>query len=309
VEKFPEDPAAHLLDAWALVYTWDAAPTSEILAALGERLAELSRVDPSSPYDELMRGFIYRSSGEPDLARMLYSRVVARTDLTRTTRAWALRQRSLTYQIIGNAAAARDDAEKAIELDPVNASSLFALSRALEAMGRLDDAVSVSRQALALTPFAWRQHQRLGLVLSRLGMFDEAVLFLERACRLGENQEACANLAVTLQRGGREPEALAAAKHAESLGGSPFGPYNLACYWSLAGETTLAIGALRRSLELGFADVLITTDPDLDVLRGDPEFEAIVVEVGERLRSRRELSLSVFPWQARVATAPSTARA
>jgi hypothetical protein len=43
---------------------------------------------------------------------------------------------------------------------------------------------------------------------------------------------------------------------------------------------------------------LITTDTDLESLRGDPEFETVLEAVGERIRSRQELSTSVFPWQA-----------
>jgi len=297
-EQFPDDPAAHFLNVWALVYSWDAAPTGDTLNLLRERLAALNRVDPSSPYDELMRGFVYRSSGEPGLAREMYSQVLARTDLTSATRAWALRQRSITDLQRGNADAARADAEEALRLDPANASSLFALSKALEAIGEVDEAIVRSRQALALTPLAWRQHQRLGIVYSRAGRVDEAVQSLERACELGSTQEACANLGVTLLKGGKRADALTALEHAGSLSGTPFGAYNMACAWSLAGETGRALGALHRAVELGFADVLITTDPDLDALRDDPEFQEVLTDVEESLRSRREQSLSAFPWQA-----------
>lgn len=299
VARYPDDPVAHVLSAWATVLAWDAEPSNEDhLNQLKERMVSLDRVDPSSPYDEVMRGFIYRSSGHPDQARALYSRVLARTDLSCAARAWILRQRSFTHLASGNGAAARADAAAAVELDPSNALSLVALSKALEAEGRLDDAISSSSRALALQPSSWRHLQRLGLVYSRADRVDEAVLSFDRACKLGERQEACANHAVTLQRSGREEEARAAAAHAESLAASRWGHYNLACYRALAGDRTAAIDGLRRALELGFADALITMDPDLATLRGDPEFEAIVEAVGERIRSRQELSTSVFPWQA-----------
>jgi hypothetical protein len=55
---------------------------------------------------------------------------------------------------------------------------------------------------------------------------------------------------------------------------------------------------LRRSVELGYTDTLITTDSDLDSLREDARFRVIASEVEERLRTRRELSGSMFPWQA-----------
>ena len=79
---------------------------------------------------------------------------------------------------------------------------------------------------------------------------------------------------------------------------TPWGRYNLACYWALAGDRERAIASLREALTIGFADALIKTDADLDALRGSPEFESIVEEVDERIRTQRQLSESVFPWQA-----------
>jgi len=299
VDRYPDEAAAHVLHAWALMFAWDADPSNEAyLAHLREQLEALDRVDPSSPYDELVRAYVYRSSGQPEPARQLYSRVLARNDLTVAARAWALRQRSFTYLQVGNAAAALADAEEAVALDPSNARSLVALSKALETLGRLEHAIAASQRALALEPASWRQHQRLGIVLAQAGKHDEALHAMERGCRLGENQEACANLAVVLQRRGRESEGRAAAEHAESLPGSPWGFYNLACYQALAGNPTKALRDLDQALELGFADALIATDPDLDSLRGEPALEAVVADVEERLSTRQELSKSVFPWQA-----------
>ena len=40
----------------------------------------------------------------------------------------------------------------------------------------------------------------------------------------------------------------------------------------------------RRAVELGYQGNAIFTDPDLESLRGDPRFEALV----ERVRSRRD---------------------
>ncbi len=54
---------------------------------------------------------------------------------------------------------------------------------------------------------------------------------------------------------------------------------------------------LRRASDLGFADALIMTDPDLASLRTDPEFKTIAEEIEDRIRIRRQLSDSVFPWQ------------
>jgi len=52
--------------------------------------------------------------------------------------------------------------------------------------------------------------------------------------------------------------------------------YNLACYWSLAGNPGKAIDALRVALELQPGlHALIPAETDFDRLRGDPGFDRI----------------------------------
>ena len=54
--------------------------------------------------------------------------------------------------------------------------------------------------------------------------------------------------------------------------------YNLACYWSLAGNSPKALDALSMALELD-ADLrsLIAEESDFDRLRGDPEFDRLTL--------------------------------
>jgi len=58
--------------------------------------------------------------------------------------------------------------------------------------------------------------------------------------------------------------------------------YNLACIFALEGEQGRALEMLQMSLDAGFANLLISDDPDLDILRGDPEFEEMAREVRRR---------------------------
>ena len=54
--------------------------------------------------------------------------------------------------------------------------------------------------------------------------------------------------------------------------------YNLACYWSLAGNGSKAIDALSSALELDpELRTLIAEESDFDQLRGDPEFNRLVI--------------------------------
>lgn len=54
--------------------------------------------------------------------------------------------------------------------------------------------------------------------------------------------------------------------------------YNLACYWSLAANTTRALDELAQALDLEpELRALIPDEPDFDQLRGNPEFERLTV--------------------------------
>ncbi|MDH3785476.1 MAG: hypothetical protein OEV00_09145 [Acidobacteriota bacterium] len=296
VGTFSDDPAAHVFHAWALMLAWDSAPNENTLAQLRERLIELDHVDPASPYDDMIRAYIYRSSGEPGQARVVYSWVLDGTELTPAARAWALRQRALASLQVGDAESARRDAQNAVDLDPSGAGNHIALSKAHEAAGTLDEAAGAARHALALASH-WRHHQRLGLAYLRAGRFAPAIDAMRAACDLGQSQEACANLSVTLGLAGNSTDARVAAEYAESLSGTAWGAYNLACYHARAGEAAAALSKLRRAVELGYADALVTTDPDLDSLRSLQEFQDVAMAIEERITSRRRQSSSIFPWQ------------
>jgi tetratricopeptide (TPR) repeat protein len=58
--------------------------------------------------------------------------------------------------------------------------------------------------------------------------------------------------------------------------------YDRACILALKGERAAALEALREAVAVGWAKDLIFSDSDLDSLRGDPDFEAIVDEVRTR---------------------------
>jgi tetratricopeptide (TPR) repeat protein len=298
VRLFPSEPDAHAIRAWAVMLAWDASPSAANLSALKDELDTLKSLDPNSPYGDVMLAYVYRSSGGPDEARQLYTRVLARNDLTPAASSWVLRQRSYTYLQTGQDDAARRDAEEAARLDPADASTLVPLSKALEEIGDLHGALARALEAVALEPGSWRNLQRVGLVATRAGYHDQAVDYLGRACEVGGTQEACANLAVALQRAGRGGEALRIAAQAEAKNPTQWGAYNLACLWALHGDRNAALAALRRAFELGFADVTIATDPDLESLRGDARFKAEVAKVLGRIQVRRSIATGIFPWQA-----------
>ena len=59
--------------------------------------------------------------------------------------------------------------------------------------------------------------------------------------------------------------------------------YDQACLLALAGDPAAALATLHQVLECGWASDFIFEDDDLDSLRGNPDFEAILAEVRQRL--------------------------
>jgi tetratricopeptide (TPR) repeat protein len=63
----------------------------------------------------------------------------------------------------------------------------------------------------------------------------------------------------------------------------PLAHYNLACSYALLRQQDLAIVALRKALEFGYADFrYIHQDRDLDGIRKDPRFKKLLREFEKR---------------------------
>jgi len=61
--------------------------------------------------------------------------------------------------------------------------------------------------------------------------------------------------------------------------------YNLACINAIEGNRSKALANLKLALDTGWSWRGVETDTDLDSLRGDPEFEAMMAEIQRRLKA------------------------
>ncbi len=64
---------------------------------------------------------------------------------------------------------------------------------------------------------------------------------------------------------------------------NPLLHYNLACYWSLAGDLSRAMKELHSALELdpGLRNRL-ADEPDFQQLRGNPDFDSLLLDPAPR---------------------------
>jgi len=127
------------------------------------------------------------------------------------------------------------------ELDP---HALYLRGEALRMLKRYNEAIPALQQvgmAMAKNIHVWIA---LGWCYKRIDRIDRAIEALETALTA-------------------EPE-------------EPLVLYNLACYWSLAGDKSQALEYLSRALSIDVAyRELIEDEPDFDPIRDDPGFQAI----------------------------------
>jgi tetratricopeptide (TPR) repeat protein len=129
--------------------------------------------------------------------------------------------------------------------NPINDShALYLWGEGLRAMRRYAEALMPLRQAAEASPENVHVWFALGWCYKRTGRIDLAIDSLERALAL-DPAEALTH-------------------------------YNLACYWSLAGNKFRALKYLSRALAIDpdFCQ-LIDDEPDFDSIRTDPGFRAL----------------------------------
>jgi tetratricopeptide (TPR) repeat protein len=122
----------------------------------------------------------------------------------------------------------------------------FLKGEALRCLDRYREALKPLEVAASLRPSDTRVALALGWCYKRTNRLAQAIDSLERAQR--EN---------------------------------PYEPllhYNLACYWSLAGNSSKALDALSNALDLDpELRSLIAEEQDFDRLRGNPEFDRLIM--------------------------------
>lgn len=145
----------------------------------------------------------------------------------------------------------------------------------LDTLARLGDPAGFSPFALYLWGEALRMMER----------YEEAILPLVRAAEAApSNTPVWFALGWCYKRTGQIDMAIASLEQVlRSEPTEALVHYNLACYWSLAGDKQRALQYLSRSLaiEPQYVD-LIDGEPDFDAIRCDPDFRALC----EQLRAR-----------------------
>ncbi len=178
--------------------------------------------------------------------------------------------------------------ERAMELDPNLYEAPWYYARALQAEGKLEQASELYEKAAGLRLDDYQALIFAAVAYSGLGRREKAadayrrgLAAAERTISLNPGDSRAMYLgANALERLGDSQRAEEWARRAVQTDPShPLLLYNVACFHATAGRPGLALDHLERAMELGMRNVdWLMTDPDLESIRRDPRFQALLTE-------------------------------
>ena len=195
----------------------------------------------------------------------------------------AHRTLGIVLAYLGRGQEAQASAEKACQLDPLNAAH-FALASQVAFFGRdYRSSLDFAKQAVALDQEFWVGYLQLAQAAERLGEVDVALGALNKAAVFSaENSKVLALRGYLLAQCGRESEAGEILKllHAKSLRGF-VPPYAEALVHAGLNHSEPAIACLHRAFDLHDVHLnFLMVDSKWDSLREDPRVQALIARCG-----------------------------
>lgn len=167
--------------------------------------------------------------------------------------------------------------KRVVEINPGNAFAWDTLGGLYKAKGRYAEAISAFEQAVVLSPDKSFYHYHLGLVYAAQKRYDEAIHAFESVIKLDPQYSlAHATLAGYYRKFDREADAQNHIRIAQSLMRGE-NEYNRACFEAICGNADQAIELLKIALDKKQTPMdWAKRDPDLDFIREDPRYLALV---------------------------------
>jgi adenylate cyclase len=198
----------------------------------------------------------------------------------------AFMARACLMSMQGRAADATRDFDEAIRLNPTAYFTYYIYGRHCMATAELDKAVELFRTAARLEPEAYTPLGMLASALQRLGRRDEwlevsrqGLQAVERHLQLNPTDStAMSRGAIFAAWLGEPARAAELIERATTVRPDDYAlAYNAACTFAQLGNAERALTLLEQSIDHGHGNLRwLEHDRDLDSLRGEPRFVAIV---------------------------------
>jgi len=175
--------------------------------------------------------------------------------------------------------------EAAVRLDPKQFEARYFHARLCFQRGEMDQAARLFEEAAAVREdyqarfFAAQSYAVLGRAAEAEAAYRRAYQVAEDHLALNpDDPRAFTMCAVALCRTGQPEKGLECARRAVAVDPEDAGVcYNVACVYALEGKTDEALGCLEEAFRHGFGNrEWIAQDPDLESLRGEPRFAALL---------------------------------
>ena len=238
---------AGIADAYSYMFRYTDAKKENAERAL-EFSARAVEMDPDSAEARASQGLALFINERYDEAEAEFARAIE----LNPNLFEAYYYSGLAHSSQGQFARAADMYLKAMEVNPTDYQPVIFLGQAYSSLGQKHDemkarvaSVELIERHIEMNPHDTRALCIGANQMSNIGEFDKGERMAEEALVRGEN----------------EPLVL----------------YNIACFFSLKGETDRAIELLNRAVEKGWGDkAWLATDSDLDPVRKDPRFQELL---------------------------------
>ncbi len=192
---------------------------------------------------------------------------------------------------MGRIGEAREAFETAIELDPGLFEARYFFARACFQHGEFERAASLFEEANDVREdyhaafFAAQSYEALGDRERARASYRVAKDVAARHMELNPDDPRAATMrSVSLCRIGERDAGLYWAERALAIDPDDAGVrYNVACLYAVEGQLDQALECLSAAVERGFGNrEWLEHDPDMDSLRDDPRFKALIAGMEER---------------------------
>lgn len=192
------------------------------------------------------------------------------------------------------------------ERDPVACYAIPGFGGITYAARRYNQTVRDGNEALRINPENWKAHQWMGLAMSQLGQFSEAIAHLRTARKISESAQLRAMLGGVLAVAGQEDEARTIRKRLKERKDVEYVcPYEVATISIGLKEYDQAFEEIHEACDDKAGCIpYLQVDPRLDPIRDDPRFDAVLERVGFEPQHPQRLTAGAIPNEIRLAVLP-----